>query len=81
MELFLNISKMNKFYKFFFYFSLSVIAILIIFITSYKFFPHIISKNLLNKIISHNTKIEIRKYFIEKNLKKHINTYSKNQFI
>jgi len=72
---------MNKIYKIFFYFAISISFTLILLIFSYLYKPSFISQNILNNIVSHETKIKIKKYFIQKNLKKHINKYSTNQFI
>ena len=81
MGQYLNIMKIKNFYKVFF----NIIIIITILLASiyifYKYKPDIVSKYFLNKIIPHDLKVQIRKDFIEKNLKKHINTYSKNQFI
>ena len=81
MEQYLNIMKIKNFYKVFFYIIIIITILLASIYIFYKYKPDIVSKYFFNKIIPHDLKVQIRKDFIEKNLKKHINTYSKNQFI
>ena len=81
MEQYLNTMKIKNFYKVFFYIIIIITILLLSTFIFYKYKPDIVSKYFLNKLIPHDYKVKIRKNFIEKNLKKHINTYSKNQFI
>ena len=72
---------MNKLYKLSFY-SMLVLALVIFgILIIYLFNPTIVSKNIISSIVSHDLKVKIRKYFIEKNLQKHLNTHSTNQFL
>jgi hypothetical protein len=72
---------MNKLYFYFFYIVVTIILLVLSFATWYSVSPDWISKNIINNYIPHETKIFIRNNFIKKNLKKHINTIEKNQFI
>ena len=72
---------MNKLYKLSFYFVLIILSASIILFVTYLYNPEIISKNIISKTVSHDFKVKVRKYFIEKNLQKHLNTYSTNQFL
>lgn len=81
MARYLNIMIIKNFYKIFFYFILIITFLLFLTFVFYKYNPDLLSKYFFNRIIPHELKVIIRKNFIEKNLKKHINTYSKNQFI
>jgi hypothetical protein len=70
--------------KLYFYFLNILIGIflLLIFLFFWYFIsPEWISSNIINRLVSHDTKVSIRKYFIEKNFQKHINTIDQNQFV
>lgn len=72
---------MNKFYKLFFFTTLSALIFCAIFFIWYIKSPDWISRNIIHHIIPFEKKIFLRKYFIEKNLRKHINTIDHNQFV
>ena len=72
---------MNKIYFYFFYFFATLFILVLGFVTLYFVSPDWTSKKIISKFLSQNSKVLIRKNFIEKNLKKHINTVDQNQFI
>ena len=70
--------------RLYFYFVNTLIGIgliLILLFIWYSVSPDWISRNIISQLVSHDTKVFIRKNFIEKNFQKHINTIDKNQFI
>ena len=70
--------------KLYFYFVntfIGIILILVFLFVWYSVSPDWISKNIISRLVSHDTKVFVRKNFIQKNFKKHINTIDQNQFI
>ena len=70
--------------KLYFYFVNTLIGIgliLTFLIIWYSVSPDWISRNIISRLVSHDTKVFIRKNFIEKNFQKHVNTIDQNQFI
>ena len=70
--------------KLYFYFVnafIGIILILAFLFVWYSVSPDWISKNIISRLVSHDTKVFVRKNFIQKNFKKHINTIDQNQFI
>jgi len=72
---------MNRLYKLSFYLIFTIVLTVGVLFLVYLYSPDVISKSIISNTISHDQKIKMRKYFIEKNLKKHLNTYSTNQFL
>ena len=72
---------MNRLYKLSFYFIFTIVLTVGVLFLIYLYNPDVISKSIISNTISHDQKIKMKKYFIEKNLKKHLNTYSTNQFL
>ena len=71
----------RKLYLYFVNIFTGIIIIFAVFGILYFISPNWVSNNIISQIISHDNKVFIRKNFIEKNFKKHINTIDQNQFI